>query len=54
MPPSTTPHMGRAPVKRPGCSCASAAVMIPPNEVPQAMVRAGWPQVALKKVNKSI
>ena len=40
-PPARTPHMGSAAVNRPGSSWSKPAVMIPPSEWPQAIVRLG-------------
>src|SRR5205807_1398325 len=40
-PPDSTPHMGRAALNRLGYRWIRPAVMMPPSEWPQAMVRAG-------------
>jgi len=42
-PPDSTPHIGSAPSKRSGKLWIRPAVMMPPSEWPQAIVRVGWP-----------
>ena len=42
-PPESTPHIGRAPTNRFGYCWIRPAVMMPPSEWPQAIVRLGWP-----------
>jgi hypothetical protein len=44
-PPDSTPHMGRAALNRRGYRWIRPAVMMPPSEWPQAMVRAGCEKV---------
>ncbi len=53
-PPASTPHMGRAPAKRCGYFCTRPAVMIPPSEWPQAIVRVGRPTLLAKKSSSAV
>jgi hypothetical protein len=53
-PPESTPHMGMAASKRAGFRWISPAVMMPPSECPQAMVRVGWPMVDSNRSSSAI